>query len=308
MLEVLTRQQYHHASARKEIFVHAGTLLRRPLISTTCLLVLIVIAYISNDFNQNKYFNHHVGYLKGSMLGYATISSSPFNPTHNSQLMRDWRIQTETACRNLMTESNNEDTPIARQLKEQIERDAISKFEFPSALSGSLSTDQNPYQFCRNVFIDLGTNIGDSIGYFIDNSLDVCSPIWMETHSRTHLNADFPRPHLDVTTLEVTHKGSKNNPLYGMLQQQLKKTIPVVSPDTFCVYGMEGNPEFTERLQKLENHVMQTHPRPVRHLHIHTESVVTAVDGPTKLFLDKISVEQNVSFFIVCTSVFVVER
>lgn len=51
---------------------------------------------------------------------------------------------------------------------------------------------------------------------------------------------------------------------------------------------------FTEHLQKLENHVMGAHPRPIQHLHIHTESVITAVDGPTKLFLDKTSVAENV--------------
>ena len=68
---------------------------------------------------------------------------------------------------------------------------------------------------------------------------------------------------------------------------------------------MEGNPEFTQRLQKLENHVMQTQPRPVEHLHIHTESVVTAVDGPTKLFLDKTSVEQNVSTAVPYENVYI---
>ena len=58
---------------------------------------------------------------------------------------------------------------------------------------------------------------------------------------------------------------------------------------------MEGNPTFTERLTKLENFISDMNPRPVQHVHMFTESVVTATDGPTKLYLDKTSVEQNVS-------------
>lgn len=50
---------------------------------------------------------------------------------------------------------------------------------------------------------------------------------------------------------------------------------------------------FTERLTKLENFVSDMNPKPVEHVHIFTESVVTATDGPTKLYLDKTSVEQN---------------
>jgi hypothetical protein len=69
----------------------------------------------------------------------------------------------------------------------------------------------------------------------------------------------------------------------------------------YSVYGMEGNPEFTSRLTKLENYITEMKPRPVQHVHIFTESVVTSVDGPTKLFLDKTSVEQNVSKNEYCT-------
>ncbi len=295
-----TRQHHHHLAARKGSLLYSGILFRYPLIWTTCFVVLSVLFYMSNDFTQNTYYNLDVSYLKGSVAVLSSTLSTSFDATLNSQLLGEWRSQTEGACRNMMETNENKDTPVSRQQKEQLERNAMSKFKFPTTTSGNLPDGHKPYEYCRNVFIDLGTNIGDSIGYFIDNALDVCSPIWMQTHTRTQLNADFPRPHLDVTTLEVIHKGAKNNPLYGMLQKELTKTAPAVTPDTFCIYGMEGNPEFTERLQKLENHVMQMQPRPVQHLHIHTESVVTAVDGPTKLFLDKTSVEQNVSFFVPC--------
>jgi hypothetical protein len=118
----------------------------------------------------------------------------------------------------------------------------------------------------------------------------------MKKHPRTKMTKEFPRPHLDVTENKIYNKGYGGNPLVGMLQKAMTADPNnVVFPENTCVYGMEGNPSFTERLQKLENLVMGMKPRPVRHLHIHTESVVSAVDGPTKLFLDKTSVEQNVS-------------
>jgi hypothetical protein len=289
---MLLRQQQRTLAGRKGSSFGSENRLRNPLIWAVALLVLSALFFVSNDFSQSIYLD--ASYLKGTSL-LASLSLPTFDLARNSQQIQEWRSQTETSCRNVMSTNNNKDTPTAREGKEQVEREAVSKLQFPLSVAGSLPADHQPYQYCRNVFIDLGTNIGDSIGYFVDTALDVCSPIWMESLPHTKLNADFPRPHLDVTTLEILHKGAVNNPLFGMLQKQLTSTTPPVIPNSFCVYGMEGNPEFTERLQKLENHVMQTQPRPVQHLHIHTESVVTAVDGPTKLFLDKTSVEQNVS-------------
>ena len=118
--------------------------------------------------------------------------------------------------------------------------------------------------------------------------------MWVDANPDTKFNNQFPRPHLDVATLNFKHRGSKPNPLYGLLQRTMKKASHATS-ETFCVYGMEGNPVFTERLTKLENFVSDMNPRPVQHLHIFTESVITATNGPTKLFLDKLSKKQNVS-------------
>ena len=178
--------------------------------------------------------------------------------------------------------------------KETLERSFVSKISVNTQPSTISASKDNPYRRCRNAFMDLGTNIGDSVGYFVDNAIDVCSPMWARDNPETKINAGFPRPHLDVTTLEFRHRGSKPNPLYGLLQQ-LTKGSPMATSETFCVYGMEGNPTFTERLTKLENFISDMNPRPVQHMHIFTESVVTAKDESTKLYLDKTSVEQNVS-------------
>lgn len=39
---------------------------------------------------------------------------------------------------------------------------------------------EGEYVFCNNVFIDLGTNRGDSISCAVDASMDVCSLLFVE--------------------------------------------------------------------------------------------------------------------------------
>jgi hypothetical protein len=239
-------------------------------------------------FSSGDNTSYDMGFLRAGVVTAA-------DPVFAGPTIQEWVDEVETKCQEIMSNNNRKDTAEARTQKEQIEREAISKITFPLSVSGAAPSHHEPYQYCRNVFIDLGTNIGDSIGYFVDSALDVCTATWLDALPKTKLNSDFPRPHLNVTSLEITHKGVGSNPLYGMIQQRLRATNPPRSPNSFCVYGMEGNPLFTERLQKLENHIMQAQPRPIQHIHIHTESVVTAVDGPTKLYLDKTSVDKNVS-------------
>jgi hypothetical protein len=62
------------------------------------------------------------------------------------------------------------------------------------------------YDYCKNTFIDLGTNIGDSIGHFVDNAIDVCSPMWLEAIPNKE-SALVSYPHLDVTELDISPQG-----------------------------------------------------------------------------------------------------
>ena len=216
----------------------------------------------------------------------------------NTLVMEEWREDFKSSCQSVLENIKGHFDQAALDEKEKIEKIAVSSIKLPepSGLRGVLPIQHQKYEFCRNAFIDLGTNIGDSIGYFVDNAIDVCSPLWVEANPKTKFNADFPRPHLDVTDLKIHNKGYGANPLFGMLQKYMGRSgEQVILPEATCVYGMEGNPAFTERLQRLENFIVGMKPRPVQHLHILTESVVTAVDGPTKLYLDKVSVAENVS-------------
>ena len=208
--------------------------------------------------------------------------------------MMEWRDSSKNECGELIkTVGRNIDATAVDQ-KETLERSFVNKMTLNAEPSTTSASKDDPYRRCRNAFIDLGTNIGDSVGYFVDNAIDVCSPMWADANPRTIFHAKFPRPHLDVATLDFKHRGSKPNPLFGLLQRITKGSSTATS-ESFCVYGMEGNPTFTDRLTKLENFISDMNPRPVQHVHIFTESVVTATDGPTKLYLDKTSVEQNVS-------------
>jgi len=208
--------------------------------------------------------------------------------------MMEWRDSSKNECGKLIkTVGRNIDATAVDQ-KETLERSFVNKMTLNTEPSTTSASKDDPYRRCRNAFIDLGTNIGDSVGYFVDNAIDVCSPMWVDANPRTIFHAKFPRPHLDVATLDFKHRGSKPNPLFGLLQRITKGSSTATS-ESFCVYGMEGNPTFTDRLTKLENFISDMNPRPVQHVHIFTESVVTATDGPTKLYLDKTSVEQNVS-------------
>lgn len=246
-------------------------------------LSILVSLWIANDYQQP--------YI------YQNILPS-FNANTNSKKIKEWRGVTELICRTMV------DQPVTKehlrvQAKEALEVEALKRFEIPGHgnIRGDIPSTQNrKYERCRYAFIDLGTNIGDSIGYFIDGALDVCTPIWRRKFPRTRINEAFPKPHLDVADLKIHNKGFGSNPLMGMMRMYMKADPPMLPEDT-CVYGVEGNPAFTDRLKKLENFIMDMKPRPVRHLHIHTETVVTEEDKPTKLFLDKTSVENNVSFW-----------
>jgi len=244
-----------------------------------CAFSILVSLWIANDYQQP--------YL------YHNFMLPTFDDEQNSKDVKEWRGATEKLCQAIVEQSSTSEQ-LRVQAKETLEVEAIKRFELPGHgnMRGESPVEAKKYEKCRHAFIDLGTNIGDSIGYFVDGALDVCTPIWRRKFPRTRMNELFPHPHLDVADLKIHNKGFGVNPLMGMMRKYMTADQPMLPEDT-CVYGMEGNPTFTERLKKLEHYIMDMKPRPVRHLHIHTETVVTEEDKPTKLFLDKTSVKDN---------------
>jgi hypothetical protein len=143
---------------------------------------------------------------------------------------------------------------------------------------------------------------GDTIAAAVDAALDVCSPLFLQADPNFRKayrdgefgnSHEFPQPHFDESNLKVSGKGSKLFGMKDLLQGYFQHTG--VSMEETCVYGMEGNPYFTKHLKLLEAVVYGMKPRPLQHLYIHTDSVVTSEDGPTTLYIDQFSVKDNVS-------------
>ena len=182
----------------------------------------------------------------------------------NAMEIKEWRESTQNECQSIIDSLDGTFNSSALDRKEEMEARAVSQIYLPesSSLRGVYPTEHHKYEYCKNTFIDLGTNIGDSIGYFVDNSIDVCTPMWVRASQQKQIAITFPRLHLDVTERKIIGKGSGRNPLMGLLQNYMDQDNNTVLPENTCVYGMEGNPAFTERLQKLESFILGMRPRP----------------------------------------------
>jgi len=106
-------------------------------------------------------------------------------------------------------------------------------------------------------------------------------------------DAVTPESHFNLETKQFEHVAKRNK-----LTSQFENLIEQVGkgnsgPEDYCYYGIEGNPHFTDRLQKIEDFVMAIRPRPIQHMHFFTESVGAGQDGMTKLYLDTINTKEN---------------
>jgi hypothetical protein len=229
--------------------------------------------------------------------GSVAVTSSVYPQTAGSgslESMSKWRNQLRSACEMFVHTIQGNITEAHLQQKEEIEASALKRLHVPDPDALHHVPKLQPYKFCKHVLIDLGTNRGDTIAAAVDAALDVCSPIFLEA-DRTikkayRMSRNFPHPHFDAVDLRLHAKGFKAFGLATRLQKFFGVTM-----DEICVYGMEGNPHFTGHLQKLEAIVSAMNPRPLKHLHIHTETVVSPSDGPTTLYVDQTSEKDHVS-------------
>lgn len=129
---------------------------------------------------------------------------------------------------------------------------------------------------CKNVFMDFGSNIGDSVAKFIESELQSCTK-------------DNEGVRYDVVN-RVFYAGEYNN-----ISKKFKASIDKTKlhPSDFCVYGVEGNPHFTKQLQEMEDQLMSMVPRPVQNVHFLTEHVASDKDGPTTMYLDTVNEKEN---------------
>ena len=216
-----------------------------------------------------------------------------------SRAMRIWRLQLQTACEQFLQgiPSGNNITQAHLERKAQVESEALGRMSVPvpGAIAEEKIPDKSSTKACEHVFIDLGTNRGDSIGCAVDASLDVCSAMFVSKDINLRpayrLSLDFPRLHFDVNDLDIHGSGSQGLSLLRLLQDFFAKP----GMESVCVYGMEGNPYFTTKLRQMEHVINSIQPSPLRHLHILTETIITSKDGPTSLYIDQYSEKNHVS-------------
>jgi hypothetical protein len=160
---------------------------------------------------------------------------------------------------------------------------------------------------CKHVFIDFGSNIGDSLLKMIDSFF----PEFDSGKYRVKEGQPRKRYHsLNITTGNIGptfYDGYRGNPIKWILPKWVNSKIsdynthnkkqnngkPEVFPEDYCFYGIEGNPHFTSLLREHEIQVMNMIPRPVRHAHFLTGHVGCSIDGPTTLYLDTKNVKEN---------------
>ena len=173
-------------------------------------------------------------------LGYslASLTMMP-NKSHISQIptfesgkivnsMRRWRAAAERSCQLVLQRINGTFDERALEAKELMEAIAVSSIRLPERSSiGEHPMVHRKHEYSRNVFLDLGTNIGDSIGYFLDSVIDVCSPIWVKANPTTKFDNSFPRPHFDVAQLQFYGKGSTRNPFAAWLQAYIANGVGI---------------------------------------------------------------------------------
>jgi Methyltransferase FkbM domain len=200
-------------------------------------------------------------------------TKSPLDWTANSLQARNGRSTYHAVC----NDPNATDESIVKAMDDWFVPAQSDSKEVPSRLP-------SPIFSCDYTFLDLGSNIGDSIGKFIDSGIGPCP------------NRNKP-PKFSISQGVVGPENYKRNALteWASIQARThsKRIGRDLYPEDYCFYGVEGNPHFTKRLTELEDLVHGSTPRPLRHAHFFTESVGTKVDGPTTLYLDTVNTKDN---------------
>jgi len=204
------------------------------------------------------------------------LANRKLDAISNAQTLKEWRSNLKKLCSAAKTPEAV--TALTKQ--------NLQGFSLPSVRVPQPRNDQ-AVKRCHNVVMDFGANVGDTSGHVVDTGLIGCK--------REDLGKDVatPESHFNLETKQFEHVAKRN-----MLTKHFEKLIEDVGkgaygPEDYCYYGIEGNPHFTDRLQKIEDFVMAIRPRPIQHMHFFTESVGAGEDGMTKLYLDTINTKEN---------------
>lgn len=175
-----------------------------------------------------------------------------------------------------------------RKMCKAKDEDEVDWFLPPEETSKSSHRVNKP---CLYALLDLGANVGDSLGKFIDAGISSeCTGRYSLSEGRIRASTEPPNMLTNWTRtmmeqFAVTHAPSRKG-------EPTAKGMAY--PENYCYVGVEGNPAFTNRLKILQDRILSTSPRPLRHVHFFTETVATGEgDGPTRLYLDTVNGKNN---------------
>eukprot|EP00591_Stephanopyxis_turris_P004927 CAMPEP_0195511798 /NCGR_PEP_ID=MMETSP0794_2-20130614/3986_1 /TAXON_ID=515487 /ORGANISM="Stephanopyxis turris, Strain CCMP 815" /LENGTH=482 /DNA_ID=CAMNT_0040639455 /DNA_START=56 /DNA_END=1504 /DNA_ORIENTATION=- len=190
----------------------------------------------------------------------------------NASAMKEWRSSVKKVCKKAKSDED----------AKELQKITTDSFEQTTKIDSERAfANRSSVVRCKNVVIDLGTFLGDSIRSFVDSAFVGCDKKGMKVNPL----------HLDEILTQADDSTPERRRLQDSFAEKMKETS--LFPEDYCAYGMEGNPRFTKDLALMEYFVMGLEPRPVRHLHIYTETVVTPEDGPTKVWLDTVNKERS---------------
>lgn len=157
----------------------------------------------------------------------------------NSHLIQLWRQRYMTECKKYNTH-------------EYLHNKTGGLFSPPPPEALNHITASQDVVPCQHTFLDLGANIGDTVGHVVDAGLPFCGDEKMGLH---------PKYDMDLGTLNDPYRVRRWNPISNWFHRHLANfSEPALYPEHFCVFSFEGNPLFTSRQIERRGSI----PRPVR--------------------------------------------
>jgi hypothetical protein len=157
-------------------------------------------------------------------------TSNAFNADQNAAEVKTRRKSIEQTCQEAKT---LEDVEAIRNINKVGFTLPVERIEQPR--------DERDVKPCKNIVLDFGANIGDTAGKVIDAGLHGCK--------RKDLEKEIVGPIFNTISRKLEDPKTKKgrNPLVRQFEEVMKGSGPLIGPEDYCYYGVEGNPVFTDR-------------------------------------------------------------
>jgi hypothetical protein len=304
-----TRQnKIKHAGRRGEGAHHNTTLAKIAVGSITVGLILLQLVLARHTL-LGRSGASSTGIFGG--LGTKSSGTAPKLP------------QMQTTVRKIFSnkEADQNEALVQERRELMCTRDGLATllFEPPPANVTRNADEPRPFpKRCKFSFIDLGANVGDSLGKLIDAGMPQCQHGDDFGRSDEPYRYSFSVAHCALQRVVAARgddveegESEKESMLTNWVRDKVadfQRTHSSSSrtsstsnhpratarPEQYCYVGVEGNPRFETVLRTVEQCVTHASPRPLRAVHMYTQTVATGEgDGPTVLYLDTVNAKNN---------------